>query len=80
MYKLDLERQRNQRSNCQHLLDHGKSKSIPEKNIYFCFIDYAKAFDYVDHNKLLKILKVMGIADTLSASLVAQMVKRLSTM
>ena len=52
----------------------------PEKNIYFCFIDYAKAFDCVDHNKLLKILKVMGIADTLSASLVAQMVKRLSTM
>ena len=37
-------------------------------------------FDCVDHNKLLKILKVMGIADTLSASLVAQMVKRLSTM
>ena len=51
-----------------------------QKNIYFCFIDYAKFFDCVDHNKLLKILKVMGIADTLSASLVAQMVKRLSTM
>ena len=32
-----------------------------QKNIYFCFIDYAKAFDYVDHNKLWKILKVMGI-------------------
>ena len=31
------------------------------KNIYFCFIDYAKAFDYVDHNKLWKILKEMGI-------------------
>ena len=38
------ERQRNQRSNCQHLLHHGKSKRVPE-NIYFCFIDYAKAFD-----------------------------------
>ena len=48
--------------------------------MYFCFIDYAKFFDCVDHNKLLKILKVMGIADTLSASLMAQMVKRLSTM
>ena len=34
-----------------------------QKNIYFCFIDYAKAFDCVDHNKLWKILKEMGIAD-----------------
>ena len=33
------------------------------KNIYFCFIDYAKAFDGVDHNKLWKILKEMGIPD-----------------
>ena len=32
-----------------------------QKNIYFCFIDYAKAFDFVDHNKLWKILKKMGI-------------------
>ena len=32
-----------------------------QKNIYFCFIDYAKAFDYVDHNKLGKILQEMGI-------------------
>ena len=36
-----------------------------QKNIYFCFIDYAKAFDCVDHNKLWKILKVMGIPDHL---------------
>ena len=34
-----------------------------QKNIYFCFIDYAKAFDCVDHNKLWKILKGMGIPD-----------------
>ena len=32
-----------------------------QKNMYFCLIDYAKAFDYVDHNKLWKILKEMGI-------------------
>ena len=38
------------------------------KNIYFCFIDYAKAFDCVDHNKLWKILKEMGTPDHLSAS------------
>ena len=37
-----------------------------EKNIYFCFIDYAKAFDCVDHNKLWKILKEMGIPDHLT--------------
>ena len=36
-----------------------------QKNIYFCFIDYSKAFDCVDHNKLLKILKEMGIPDHL---------------
>ena len=37
-----------------------------QKNIYFCFTDYAKAFDCVDHNKLWKILKDMGIQDPLS--------------
>ena len=36
-----------------------------QKNIYFCFIDYAKTFDCVDHNKLWKILKEMGIPDHL---------------
>ena len=34
-----------------------------QKNIYFCFIDYTKVFDYADHNKLWKILKEMGIPD-----------------
>ena len=37
-----------------------------QKNIYFCFIDYAKAFDCVDHNILWKILKEMGIPDHLT--------------
>ena len=40
-----------------------------QKNIYFCFIDYAKAFDCVDHNKLWKILKEMGIVDHLTCLL-----------
>ena len=40
-----------------------------QKNIYFCFIDYAKAFDCVDHNKLWKILKAMGIPDDLTCLL-----------
>ena len=39
-----------------------------QKNIYFCFTDYTKAFDSVDHNKLRKILKVIGIPDHLTAS------------
>ena len=45
-----FKRQRDQRSNFQHSLDHRKSKGVSEKNIYFCFIDYTKAFDCVDHN------------------------------
>ena len=40
-----------------------------QKNIYFCFIDYAKAFDCVDHNKLWKILQDMGIPDHLTCIL-----------
>ena len=40
-----------------------------QKNIYFCFIDYAKAFDCVDHNKLWKILQVIGIPDHLTCLL-----------
>ena len=40
-----------------------------QKNIYFCFIDYAKAFDCVDHNQLWKILKEMGIPDHLTCLL-----------
>ena len=39
-----------------------------QKNSYFCFIDYAKTFDCVDHNKLWKILQEMGIPDTWPAS------------
>ena len=61
-------RQRNHRSNCQHLSDHWKSKRAPEK-IYLGFIDYAKAFDCVDHNKFCKILKEKGIPENLTCLL-----------
>ena len=44
------------------MLDHRKSKGIP-KNVYFCFTDYAKTFDCMDHNKLWNILNEMGIPD-----------------
>ena len=69
MFKLDLEKAEEPEINCQHPLDHRKSKRISEKKIYFCFIDYAKAFDCVDHSKLWKILKEMRIPDYLTCLL-----------
>ena len=67
MFKLDLEKAENQRSNSQNLMDHQKAREI-QKNIYFCFIDYAKAFDCVDHNKLWKFFKRWEYQTTWSAS------------
>ena len=46
-----------------------KAREFQKKNIYFCFIDYAKAFACLDHNKLWKILKEMGIPDHLTCLL-----------
>ena len=46
-----------------------KKQENSRKNIYLCFIDYAKAFNRVDHNKLWKILKEMGIPDNLTCLL-----------
>ena len=57
---------RDQIANIQWII--GKAKEF-QKNIYFCFIDYTRAFDYVDHNKLWKILKEMGIPDHLTCLL-----------
>ena len=51
-----------------HPLDNQRAREF-QTNIYFCFIDYAKAFDCVDHNKLWKILKEMGIPDHLTCLL-----------
>ena len=48
--------------------DYQKARQF-QKNIYFCFIDYSKAFDCVDHNKLWKILKEMAIPDRLTCLL-----------
>ena len=57
-----MKRQRYHRSNCQRCWIIEKAKEF-QKNIDFCFIDYAKAFDYVDHNKLWKIFKEMRITE-----------------
>ena len=67
MFKLVLVNEEEPVSNCQQPLDHQKSKGVPD--IYFCFIDYAKAFHCVNHNKLWKILKEMGISDHLTCRL-----------
>ena len=57
---------RDQIANIHWIIEKGKEF---QKNIYFCFIDYAKAFDCVDHNKLWKILKEIGIPDHLTCLL-----------
>ena len=66
IFKLDLEKAeetRDQIANICWIIE--KAREF-QKNIYFCFIDYAKAFDYVGHNKMWKILKEMGIPDHLT--------------
>ena len=63
-----LYRLTHQGSNCQHPLDHRKTREF-QKNSYFCFIEYAKAFDCVYHNKLWKILQEKGILDHLTGLL-----------
>ena len=68
MFKLVLEKAEEPEIKLPTSLDHGKIKRLPE-NIYFCFIDYAKAFDCVDQNKLWKIHKEMGIPDHLTCLL-----------
>ena len=57
---------RDQIANIRWVIEKGREF---QKNIYFCFIDYAKALDHVGHNKLWKILKEMGIADHLTCLL-----------
>ena len=57
---------RDQIANIHRIIE--KAREI-QKNIYFCFIDYAKAFDCVDHNKLWKILEEIGIIDQLTCLL-----------
>ena len=70
MFKLYLEKSEESEIKLPTSVGSSKSKIVPEKKkIYFCFIDYAKAFDCVDHNKLWKILKEMGIPDHLTCLL-----------
>ena len=65
MFKRDLEEAEEPEIKLPIYAGSLKSKRVPE-NFYFCFIEYTKAFDYMDHNKLWKILKEMGIPDHLT--------------
>ena len=73
MFKLDLAKA--EEPNCQRSLNHQKVREV-QKNIYFCFIDYAKAFDCVHHNKLWRILKEMGIQDHVASWEICMQVKK----
>ena len=69
MFRLDLEKEEKPEiklANIPWIIE--KAREF-QKNIYFCFIDYAKAFDCVGHNKLWKILKEMAIPDRLTCLL-----------
>ena len=69
MFKLDLEKAEEPEIKLPTAIGSQKKARKFQKNIYFCFTDYAKAFDCVDHNKLWKILKEMGIPDHLTCLL-----------
>ena len=69
MFKLNLEKAEESEIKLPTSIGSLKKAREFQKNIYFCFIDYAKAFDCVKHNKLWKILQKMGIPDHLTCLL-----------
>ena len=69
MFKLDLEKAEEPEIKLPTSVESLKKQDSSRKNIYFYFINYAKAFDCVDHNKLWEILQEMGIPDHLTCLL-----------
>jgi len=69
MFKLVLEKAREPEIKLPTSAGLSKKQEISKKNIYFCFIDYTKAFDYVDHNKWWKTLQEMGMPEHLTSLL-----------
>ena len=69
IFKLNLEKAQEPEIKLPTSVGSLKKARESQKNIYFCFIDYAKAFDCVDHNKLWKIFQEMGIPDHLTCLL-----------
>ena len=66
MFKLDLEKSEEPEIKLSASVGSSKKQENSGKKVYLCFIDYAKDFDYVDHNKLRKILQEMGIPSHLN--------------
>ena len=75
MFKLALEKAEEPEIKLPTSIGLSKKQEF-QKNIYFCFADYTKAFDYVDHNKLWKILEDMGISDHLTSWEICMQVKK----
>ena len=69
MFKLDLEKSEEPEIKLPTSDESSKKQESSRKNIYFCFIDYAKAFDCVDHSKIWKMLNEIGIPDHLTCLL-----------
>ena len=69
MYKLGLEKAEELEIKLPTFIEFQRKQGNSIKNIYFCFINYAKAFNCVDHNKLWKILKEKGVSDHLTCLL-----------
>ena len=69
IFKLDLEKTEEPEIKLPTSVGSSKKQENSRKNIYFCFIDYAKTFDCVNHSKLWKILQEMGIPDHLTCLL-----------
>ena len=76
MFKLVLEKAEEPEIKLPTSAGSWKKQESSRKNIYFCFIDYAKAFDCVGHNKLWKILKEMGIPDYLTSWEICMQVRK----
>jgi len=72
MFKLGLEKAEEPQIKLPTSTGSSKKAREFQKNIYFCFIDYAKAFDCMDHNKLWEILQQMGLPDHLTCLLSSQ--------
>jgi len=69
VFKLDLEKAEEPEIKLPTFIRSQRKQGNPRKNMYFCFIDYEKVFDCVDHNKRWKLLKKMGIQGHLSCLL-----------
>ena len=76
MFKLDLDKVEEPEIKLPTSARSWKKQESSRKNIYFCFTDYVKAFDCVDHNKLWKTLKEMGIPDHLTSWEICMQVRK----